>query len=194
MIQLFPIRFFPRFGFLILAACCAASCSMGKLDGGPEVPPPPPPGEFTLDSANILSTQAKTELAMIQKKAFDAYGAPIVVVTLRSLRDYGGQYMSVEDFSKNWFNEWQISKKDSSGFILNKGMLLLVAVEDRQACITLGGDWGRRWDAHANAMLNAQLYPRFERKQFSEGVLQTVKALSEMARQNPQSTPANQGF
>ena len=71
----------------------------------------------------------------------------------------------------------------------NKGILLLVSVNDRKARIELGADYRHTKDALCNRIMQGHIIPFFKRGDFAGGIRAGVNALEEMARGEQISAP-----
>src|SRR5262245_11342433 len=108
-------------------------------------PPEKPAGNFFVqDYAIVVHRSDLPAIAEVQQRAFEQHKTPIIVVTISSMRMYGNAD-DIESFAREWFDRWKIGTGSE-----NKGILLLLSIEDRKARIELGRDWGRRWDDHCS--------------------------------------------
>lgn len=82
------------------------------------------------------------EIRRFQDAAFDEAGAPVVVVTVKSMRDFDPASPSIESFARRWFDTWGIGSQEK-----NDGVLVIISTGDRKGRIELGADWGRRLGA-----------------------------------------------
>lgn len=178
---------------LRLLACLCTGLLIAVAPGGARaqtIPPVPSDGGFVSDFARILDTETLRELAVVQRTAYERHDTPVVVVTVRTMRDHGATGMSIEQFATRWFNQWQIGKRRADGSLANTGMLLLVSVGDRRARIELGADWGRTADAAARVIMDTEIIPHFRSGDFNAGILAGARALGQLAAQGPASTGA----
>ena len=143
-----------------------------------------PPGEreFVLDKALMLDRADNQRIREIGDKLLTDQAIPIIVVTIESMEQYWGAKTRIETFAYLLFNQWGIGVKEVNGQVLNKGMLLLVSRDDRQARIELGDGWGRTKDTEAQRIMEEQIIARFKQGAFSAGILKGVEALEKMAR------------
>ncbi len=143
-----------------------------------------PPGEreFVLDKALMLDRADNQRIREIGDKLLTDQAIPIIVVTIESMEQYWGAKTRIETFAYLLFNQWGIGVKEVNGQVLNKGMLLLVSRDDRQARIELGDGWGREKDTEAQRIMEEQIIARFKQGAFSDGILKGVEALEKMAR------------
>jgi len=153
------------------------------------LPPIPVDQSPTQDYAGILDAEVRREIGRAQQEAIDRHGTPIVVVTIPRKAQYGGGDHSIEDFAREWFAHWGITGRGPGGEDRNHGILLLVSVQDRVARIELGGDWGRRWDAYAQEIMDRVIIPEFRRGDYGAGIREGTWALLSMAEMGPTATP-----
>ena len=170
-----------------LALVAALACGSAAQN----IPPMPQDSKFVQDYARLLDAATMNAIGEVQRTAFEQHDTPIVVVTVRSMADYGARGMTIENFASRWFNQWQIGKKMPDGTLSNKGMLLLVSPGDRRARIELGADWGRSFDAHAQRIMNDAIVPRFRGGDFRAGILAGVQELGKMAAIGPGGAAAS---
>jgi uncharacterized protein len=174
------------------AACLVAwiglivfpSIASAELD----IPPVPEDNSYILDRANVVSMDAADNIGDIQRRADQQHDTQLVVVTIDSKAEYGGRGMAIEQFAREWFDQWGIGIR-RDGQLYNRGILLLVSVGDRKARIELGAEWGHRWDGYARRVMDQQLVPAFKSENYSLGIIRGVDALSKMAQRGPEANP-----
>jgi len=153
--------------------------------------PPAPTTGYVRDDAKLLSPDDAARVAQIQDESLRSSGTPIVVATISSVADYDES--RIETLARRWFDKWQIGTMRAQGGA-NKGVLLLVAVQDRRARIELGADWGAGWNDHAQTIMDGTIVPRFKAGEYSRGIVDGVKDLAEMATRGPTaSAPSHAG-
>lgn len=116
---------------------------------------------FVNDFAEIFSAEQKqnleTKLYTYEKQSTNE----VVVVTVNSL---GGDY--IENYAEKLFKDFGIGKKDK-----NNGLLLLIALEDRQMRIETGyGLEGDLTDAESASIIRNVLTPAFQKGDYYGGV------------------------
>lgn len=160
-----------------------------------------PPGErdFILDRAGLIRPQDAESIRAICDKLLTEQVIPIIVVTIESMAQYGGQGMNIEKFAYELFNQWGIGYESVNGVAWNRGVLLLISRDDRKARIELGATWGRGADTYCQQVLDEQIIPNFKDGRFSQGILAGVVALDKLARNEPlpkaaQSKSSGGGF
>ena len=165
-------------GVLLLVSSFAyAYSSPGKASG------------YVNDFANIFSTEEKASLENILFLFNASSTNEISVVTVKSL---GGDY--IENYAEKLFKEWGIGTKK-----YDNGVLLLIAVEDRQMRIEVGyGLEGSLTDSVASQIIRDHLTPAFKQGDFYGGVTLAVNHIIKVTRgeyknDNPSSS-SNKGF
>ena len=143
-----------------------------------------PPGdrEFVRDLAEMLDAESKEHIREVCDRLLTDKATPIIVVTINSMAQHGGDDMRIETFPTLLFDQWQIGHAKLGGQDWNTGILLLVSRDDRKARIELGAGWGRREDALCRQIMDEQIIFYFKQGKFSEGIVAGVEALDKMAR------------
>jgi len=116
---------------------------------------------FVNDFAGIFTTEQKlnleTKLSGYEKQSTNE----VTVVTVKNL---GGDY--IENYAEKLFKDFGIGKKDK-----NNGLLLLIALEDREMRIEIGyGLEGDLTDAESASIIRNVLTPAFQEGDFYGGV------------------------
>ncbi len=166
----------------------------GPVSGGPNVrkfqlPPIPVNGQLIQDYASVLDEDQCAQIDRFQEQTFTNHNTPIVVVTIHSMAQYRGGHFSIEQFARQWFDNWKLGVIDDQGRQFNQAILVLVSIHDRKARIELGADWGFRWDGHCDKIMQSRMVPQFKKSNYSQGVLDGVAALAEMAERGPDGDP-----
>ena len=157
-----PIKRFYRLWVLLFALAGLVSAAEGQL-----IPIPSPAG-YVNDVAGIISASDRNAIANLIESLEQKTTAQIAVVTLKTTRPE-----SVQQYSVRLFDQWKIGQKGK-----DNGVLLLVAVEDREAWITTGyGLEGALPDVIASKIVRDIMVPFFKEGQYSEGIRQGVIAV-----------------
>lgn len=133
--------------------------------------------EFIRDEAGLIETADQEKIRAACDKLLTEERVPIIVVTIKSLADYGAHGLSIDAYARSLFDAWGIG---SEGY--NYGVLLLVSVADRKARIELGESWAHTRDADAKRIMDGIIVPNFKAQRFSAGITQGVQALDTLAR------------
>lgn len=160
----------------------ATASAMAQLPGRIELQPPGD-RQFVLDKADIIEEVDEQKIREIADRLLTDKAAPIVVVTIESMAQHGGEGLRIESFARLLFDQWGVGPATLGDASWNHGMLLLVSQQDRQARIELGAGWKREKDAVAQQIMDQQIIPRFRSGEYSEGILAGVVGLDRMARE-----------
>lgn len=126
---------------------------------------PGAPVGFINDFVGVINEQDKETLENKLQTFEKDSGNEIAVVIIPSLK---GDY--IEHFAIKLFQDWGIGKKD-----VNNGVLLLVAIDDRQMRIEVGyGLEGALTDAQSSWIINNELKPAFQKGDYSAGINNAV--------------------
>ncbi|GGE27683.1 uncharacterized protein SAMN05421774_1144 [Gemmobacter megaterium] len=116
---------------------------------------PAPLSPHVSDFAEVLDPEAEARLSATLQSLRSDPGTEVAVVTIRSRGEHG-QWDGIESLAKALFNQWGIGDPAR-----NDGILILVAVEDREARIALGAGYPPVWDGRALRVMDALMVPRF---------------------------------
>jgi uncharacterized protein len=121
-----------------------------------------------VDSANLLSSNAKEKITATLKEHEDKTSNQIVVVILNSLNGY-----EIEDYSYQLGRHWGIGQKD-----LNNGVLLVVALEEKKLRIEVGyGLEGALTDKTAYEIINYTIKPNFRQEQYDKAIISATNEI-----------------
>ncbi len=138
--------------------------------------------DFVLDKAGLLTETDKAKVHAICDKLLTDTGIPIIVVTIESMAKYGPENIRIETYAQLLFDQWGIGLAQYRGSSWNRGILLLIAAEDRKARIELGADWGHEFDGVTQRIMDQRIIFRFKQGDYSTGIVEGVEALDKMAR------------
>lgn len=143
---------------------------------------PPVAGAFIQDLAGMITHE---DAALIQEQAsrlLTEHSIPVVVLTVNSLAEHYGEGYPIESLARYQFESWGSHPEFSYSDSWRRGILLLVAKEDRKARIELGGDWTPEYVPRSIRIMDKVLVPAFKRGNYSEGIASGVTALGQMSR------------
>jgi len=121
-----------------------------------------------VDTADILSASTEQTLTTMLAAHEDSTSNQVAVLTVSSL---GGE--AIEDFSLRVAETWGLGQAVS-----DNGVLLLVAVEDREMRIEVGyGLEGSLTDAQAGRIIRNEIAPEFRNGDYNGGVLVGVQSI-----------------
>lgn len=130
----------------------------------------PNPSEkfFVNDFANVLSDSDEDEIMKIGAALYKQTTAQVVVVTVNSLDGY-----NVKDYALELGRKWGVGDKEK-----NNGVVLLLAVSERQVTIQVGyGLEGRLTDGKTGRILDKYAIPYLKNNDFSTGLSEAYKAI-----------------
>lgn len=140
----------------------------------PLIPPAPTHSFYVQDHAGVLNSDTKNKINALGGKLADKTKAQIVVLTVKSLEG-----AAIEEYALEVLRRWGIGDKQ-----LNNGVLLLVAVDDRQARIEVGyGLEGALNDARTGAVQDDYMLPFFAANDYNQGIWNGYQALVGIAAQ-----------
>ncbi len=158
-----------------------------------EFPPRPGDRDFIFDGANLLSDEKEQEIRGNLDLLLTEKAIPIIIVTINSLSEYDAGHLSIESYAQALFNQWGIGHPNlrvkgegfgrSKDISWNKGILLLVSVNDRRARIELGADFGHSKDHICSQIMGEYIIPFFKKDDHEGGIFYGVQALEKMARE-----------
>jgi len=138
-------------------------------------PYPYPDSGYVTDKAMFLSAKDEVELERWLLQVEKETGIEIIVVTIESMSQYGGDSsVSIQDFAKGMFNAYGVGNLPK-----NDGVLFLVSKNDRKARIELGEHYGHRRDSAVHAIMQEDIIPRFKEGDFASGIKDGTTALIE---------------
>ncbi len=123
---------------------------------------------FVNDFAGVISNETEEQLYRAGVQLYEKTKAQVVVVTVDTV---GGQ--DIHEYGVQLGRAWGIGEKEK-----NTGVLLLLAVQDREVDISVGyGLEGAITDARSGIILDNYAVPYFKNNDFSEGLAATYDAL-----------------
>jgi len=153
-----------------------AATSLPSPGGSPirnYAPFPQPDAGYVTDLADVLSDDQERQLEDWLLKTETGRGVEIVVVAIRSIRDYpGAPNQDIETFARALFDAYGVGNMPR-----NNGVLLLVATQDRKVRIELGAGYGHARDAEAADIVSRRILPSFRKGDYAEGITRGTQAL-----------------
>ncbi len=135
-------------------------CSVGWAE--PQIPPVPTSSFYVQDYAGVLSADTKAKINSLGNQLAAKTKAQIVVVTIKSL---DGTPSS--DYALALLRTWGVGDKT-----LNNGLVMLIAVSDRQSRIEVGyGLEGALPDAKTGRIQDTYMIPYFQKGDYDQGIL-----------------------
>jgi uncharacterized protein len=127
------------------------------------------------DYAEVISPEYEAQMDRLARAVWEKTRTALVVATFR---DVGGE--SPRIFANKLYEAWGIGKSGE-----DKGILLLVAVKERQVTFETGyGVEGILPDAKMGDMLDQYVVPFLRRDEYGEGLLNGMAAVAQVVAQN----------
>jgi len=123
---------------------------------------------YVNDFAGVISSEDASQIDGLAKELEDKTTAQLAVVTIKSTAPE-----TIETYALKLFEKWGIGKKGK-----DNGVLLLVAVEDRQVRIETGyGLEGAIPDVLSHRIIEENIIPYFKTKDYSKGIFSGTLAI-----------------
>jgi uncharacterized protein len=127
------------------------------------------------DYAEVIPPEYQVRMDKLARALWDKTGTALVVATFR---DLGGE--SPRIFANKLYEAWGIGKSGE-----DKGVLLLVAVKERQVTFETGyGVEGILPDAKMGDILDQYVVPFLRRDEYGEGLLNGMAAVAQVVAKN----------
>lgn len=121
--------------------------------------------EYVNDFARIM-TQRDTDDLMDALGALERQtGIEIVVVTIKSLADYGAQDMALPTYAANLFDSWGVGHKEA-----NNGLMILFSLNDREVWIEMGQGYAGQYNTQLQNVVDSRMLPYFREGEYSRGL------------------------
>ena len=134
----------------------------------PQIPPTPTSSIYVQDYAGVLKNDTKQQINTISTELAAKTKAQVVVVTVKTVKG-----STIEDYALGVLRQWGIGDKK-----LNNGLLMLIAVDDRQSRIEVGyGLEGILNDAKTGLIQDTYMLPYFKNGDYNAGILNGYLAL-----------------
>ncbi|EIW20968.1 TPM domain-containing protein [Pelosinus fermentans] len=128
----------------------------------PQVPPAPTNSIYIQDYAGVVSPETKSRINSLGSQLAAKTKAQIVVMTTKTLEG-----APLEEYSLEVLRQWGVGDKT-----LNNGVLILVAVDDKQSRIEVGyGLEGALPDAKTGRIQDNYMIPYFQQGDYDKGIL-----------------------
>jgi len=163
--------------------------STGSADAAPYDRPKiqlPDPRGYVSDYAGVLEDDWKARIRSVCQDLERKTGVEMVVVTVPTIKPFG----SANDYATAIYERWGIGSTQQE-----HGVLVLVAVQERQAAMTLGRQMlPVITPTVMNEVGNEYLHPAIEQGHFGEGLYRTVVALASPAQEVRVGSTAHRHF
>lgn len=123
------------------------------------------------DYAGVLDTAAQREIHDRVRQIRADRGVQVTVVTIARRADYG-DFPDIAAFAKDLFNAWGVGDARA-----NDGVMMVLAVADRETRIALGRGYPPVWDGRALQVIERIMVPRFADGDYAGGLIQGLDGL-----------------
>jgi len=135
---------------------------------------------YVNDYTGTLSTEWKTKTENLVQAVREETSCEIAVAVIGKLDD-----ATIEEYAAGLFAKWGIGKKDK-----DNGVLLLVALDDRQLRIEVGyGLEAIIPDLRAKSIIDDVITPRFKNSDYDSGVYNGVVAIANIIYEEQNKNP-----
>ena len=146
----------------------------------------PEPRGYVSDHAQVLDGNWKERIRSVCQDLERKTGVEMVVVTVPSIKPFG----SVNDYATTIYEKWGIGSAQQE-----HGVLVLVAVQERQAAMTLGRQMlPVITPTVMNQVGGKYLHPSIDLGHFGEGLYRTAVALASQAQEVRVGSPTRTHF
>lgn len=162
-------------GLLLLVVMTAMFIAPGVLLAAPDLPAVPSPPIFVQDYAGLLDEQTKNKITGLGQEIERQSGAQLVVVTVNGLDGY-----PISEYANDLFRKWGLGdKKKNNGVLLLVNKENLLAGKSGKVRIEVGyGLEGAIPDGKAGRILDNYVLPRWQNREYSNGIWQGYLALA----------------
>lgn len=132
--------------------------------------PPSMSLKYVNDYTNTLKQSTKDYIVSLGKEIEYKTGAQSVVVVMDSLNGY-----DIESYAYALFNQWGIGERGE-----NNGLLILIAIEDRQWKVEVGtGLEGAITDIYSAKVMEEYAVPYFKKNKYDDGIILAYSAYAD---------------
>ncbi len=119
---------------------------------------------FVNDFADLIDPETEARIVAELEAVREERGVEMTVVTIHSRKDYGN-FGAIEPFATGLFNYWGVGDATR-----NDGIMVLVAVDDRDMRIELGDGYPDIFDDIVKRVIDHHFLPYFKNDQYAEGI------------------------
>jgi uncharacterized protein len=128
----------------------------------------PKPRGYIDDFAKVISAKANQRLATICKEVDQKTHAQIAVVTIDSTAG-----TPIADYARTLFKQWGIGYKTD-----NRGMLILLAIKDRQSRIDVGRGFETLFPNDRAAKIAAEMIPDLKQRNYTDAIRRAIQEIA----------------
>lgn len=165
---------------LLVFAVLALGLVCGRAAVAQTFPDRPGADSYIVDEAQVLDAETAQEVENTCRALRVQTEIPVIVVTIRSMAAHGAGGWEIERYASALFDHWGIGSPR-----YNRGMLLLISIDDRKARIEMGADWAHTKDGLAQEVMQRLIVPECRGGHYSKAVQAGVEGLDAIARDRP---------
>lgn len=159
-----------RTGIVACALALVHVCIPNGTGGTPDRRPVPEPRGYVSDHAGVLETDWKERIRSVCQDLERKTGVEMVVVIVKNL----ASYPTAHEYASAVYQRWGVGSAQQE-----HGLLILAAVEERQAAITVGkGLIGAVTPAMVEEVGRQYVEPAFRTGRFGEGLYRATVLLA----------------
>ena len=133
---------------------------------------PPHEDLYVNDYATVLTAEDAGNIRALFLDLKRDHGIEAVVLTIHTLSNYTTGDETIEQFATNLFNTWGIGDATR-----NDGVLILVAVDDRNVRIEIGAGYATSTNDVMAEVITEHMLPYFRRDEYSLGIYRGARAV-----------------
>ncbi len=145
---------------------------------------PRPQNNYVNDYANLLNADNRLLFRSKLEAIENATDVELSLAIIRRKSDVA-HTGTIESLARTWFDHWGVGNVPR-----NNGILLLMAVDDREIRIELGKAYGHDYDDAMQAIINDAMLPAFRRQDYVSGLNQGIDRLQHFATQHQRDPQA----
>ena len=152
--------------FMLLLLCGAPTLSLAQ-----ELRIPAAQNNYVNDYTALLAPADVQQLQNTLREIEQRRGVEISIVMISS-KSVVGHSGTIEQLAQRWFDHWGVGNLPA-----NNGILILLALYDREVRIELGQAYAHRYDREMQTIIDHEMLPAFKRADYASGLKNTVKRL-----------------
>jgi uncharacterized protein len=134
---------------------------------------PSPLSDTVSDHADALTAEVEARMTAALRATREETGVQVMLAVIGSRADYGDTGR-MDAFAKGLFNAWGIGDATR-----NDGVLILLALTDREVRVALGSGYGPVWDGAAQRVVDDAMLPLLRAGDAAEAAEAGVLAVTE---------------
>jgi uncharacterized protein len=126
---------------------------------------------YVTDYADVINADTEAAITQVLHDLRNETGVEMAVITLIRRADYGKASETMPVFATGTFNAWGVGDKNR-----NNGVLMVVAIGDREAFIAVGSAYENTLNAKMQTVFDEFMRPLFRASNYDEGIYAGVRA------------------